>query len=62
LAHAPGFYLRGGGTLDNLGQHPSLFLSIGYSIVILSVLGFFLGIIWNKTKNLWLVMAIHGFW
>jgi membrane protease YdiL (CAAX protease family) len=61
LAHAPGFYLRGGGSLDNLGQHPSLFMSIGYSILILSVSGFFLSIIWSKTKNLWLVMTIHAF-
>ena len=61
LAHAPGFYLRGGGTLDNLGQHPTLFMSVGYSILILSVGGFFLSIIWSKTKNLWLVMAIHAF-
>ena len=61
LAHAPGFYLRGGGTLDNLGLHPSLFISIGYSILVLSVLGFFLSIIWSKTKNLWIVMAIHAF-
>ena len=61
LAHAPGFYLRGGGTLDNLGQHPSIFISLGYSIIVLSVLGFFLSIIWSRTKNLWLVMAIHAF-
>jgi len=61
LAHAPDFYLRGGGSLDNLGQHPSLFLSIGYSILVLSVSGLFLSIIWSKTKNLWLVMAIHAF-
>jgi uncharacterized protein len=61
LAHAPGFYLRGGGTMDNLGQHPSLFMSVGYSILVLSVGGFFLSIIWSKTKNLWLVMAIHAF-
>lgn len=61
LAHAPGFYLRGGGTLDNLVQHPSIFISVGYSIIVLSVLGFFLSIIWSRTKNLWLVMAIHAF-
>jgi membrane protease YdiL (CAAX protease family) len=61
LAHAPGFYLRGGGTLDNLGQHPSLLMSVGYSIMVLSVGGFFLSIIWSKTKNLWLVIAIHAF-
>jgi membrane protease YdiL (CAAX protease family) len=60
LAHAPGFYLRGGGTLDNLGQHPSFFMSVGYSILILSVGGFFLSVIWSKTRNLWLVMAIHA--
>jgi len=61
LAHAPGFYLRGGGTLENLGPHPSIFMSVGYSILILSVAGFFLSIIWSKTRNLWLVMAIHAF-
>ncbi len=61
LAHVPGFYLRGGGTLDNLGEHPSLFMSIGYSILVLSVAGFFLAVVWSKTKNLWLVMAIHAF-
>ena len=61
LAHSPGIYLRGGGVLDNIGQHPSLFMSIGYSILMMSVAGFFLAIIWSKTKNLWLVMAIHAF-
>lgn len=61
LAHAPGFYLRAGGALDNLGQHPTFFTSVGYSILVLSVAGFFLSIIWSKTKNLWLVIAIHGF-
>jgi len=61
LAHAPGFYLRGSGILDNLGTSPSLFLSIGYSILVLSVGGFFLAIIWSRTRNLWLVIAIHAF-
>jgi membrane protease YdiL (CAAX protease family) len=61
LAHAPGFYLRGSGTLDSLGQHPGLFMSIGYSILVLSVAGFFLSTIWAKTRNLWLVITIHAF-
>ncbi|MDO9510481.1 MAG: CPBP family intramembrane metalloprotease [Bacteroidales bacterium] len=61
LAHAPGIYMRGGGTLDNLGPNPSLIMSVGYSILVLSVAGFFLSIIWSKTRNLWLVMAIHAF-
>lgn len=61
LAHAPGLYLRGAGTLDNLGLNPSLFASIGYCILVLSVAGFFLSTIWSRTKNLWLVIAIHAF-
>ncbi len=61
LAHAPGIYLRGSGTLDNLGVNPSLFTSIGYSILVLSVAGLFLSTIWSRTKNLWLVIAIHAF-
>ena len=61
LSHAPGFYLRGGGAIDGLGTNPTLFMSIGYSIVVLSVAGFFLSIVWSKTRNLWLVAAIHAF-
>ena len=60
LAHAPGFYLRKGGVLDSLGTDPSLFMSIGYSILVLSVAGFFLGILWSRTRNLWLVMVVHA--
>ncbi|MGZ8550098.1 MAG: CPBP family glutamic-type intramembrane protease [Chitinophagaceae bacterium] len=26
----------------------------------MSVAGIFLGIVWQRTKNLWLVMAIHA--
>lgn len=60
LAHAPGIYLRGGGTLANLGPDPGFLLSVGYSILILSVAGWFLAIIWARTKNLWLVAGIHA--
>lgn len=61
LAHAPGMYLRGGGSMEGIGQNPSLFIAIGYSILVLSVAGFFLSVIWSKTRNLWLVIAIHAF-
>ena len=60
LAHAPGIYLREGGVLANLGKEPSLLLSIGYSISVLSVAGFFLAVIWDKTKNFWLIVGIHA--
>ena len=60
LAHAPGLYLRGSGQIANIGLEPSLLLSIGYSFLVLSVAGFFLSVIWLKTKNFWLIVAIHA--
>jgi membrane protease YdiL (CAAX protease family) len=61
LAHAPGIYLREGGVLANLGNEPSIWLSIGYSISVLSIAGFFLAVIWAKTRNFWLIVLIHAF-
>lgn len=60
LVHAPGMYLRNAGVVEGLGSSPSLVTSIGYCIAIQSIPGFFLGIIWSKTKNLWLLMGIHA--
>ncbi len=60
LAHAPGLYLRGSGSEEGLGQHPSLLFCITYCILILSSAGFFLGIVWQKTKNIYLVIALHA--
>lgn len=59
IVHAPGMYLRGAGALDVIGSSPTLFAVIGYCIAVQSIAGFFLGIIWSKTRNLWLLMAIH---
>ena len=60
LAHAPGIYLRGGGVISNLGPNPSFLISISYSLLVLSVAGFFLSVIWLKTKNFFLIVAIHA--
>lgn len=60
LVHAPGFYLRPAATQEALGPHPSLFLAIGYSIVVTSVAGFFLGVLWMGTKNLAVVAIVHA--
>ncbi len=60
LAHAPGFYLRPEATGETLGSHPSMIIAIGYSIVITSVTGFFLGILWIRTRNLLLLALIHA--
>jgi len=60
LAHAPGLVLRGAGVISPVGESPSILLGVGYTIVILSVTGFCLGIAWARTKNLLVLMAIHA--
>jgi uncharacterized protein len=60
LAHAPGLYLRSAATQEGVGAHPSLLMAVGYSILITSVAGFFLGVLWARTRNLPLVMVVHA--
>lgn len=60
LVHAPGMYLRQAGINDGLGEAPTLLNSIVYCIAIQSIPGLFLGILWERTRNLWLLMAIHA--
>lgn len=59
LVHAPGLYLRGAESEGVSEQLPLMFWG-AYCIVYMSVAGIFLGIIYSKTKNLWLLMAIHA--
>jgi len=60
LVHAPGFYLRPAGTQEALGAHPSLFMVIGYSIVLTSLAGLFLGVLWMRTKNFAVLVIVHA--
>ena len=60
LVHAPGFYLRPAATQEALGSHPSLFMAVGYSIVLTSLAGFFLGVLWMRTKNLAVLVIVHA--
>jgi uncharacterized protein len=60
LAHAPGFYLRSASTQEGLGPHPSLLMAVGYSIVMTSLAGLFLGVLWIRTKNLAVLMIVHA--
>jgi len=46
LAHAPGLFLRGTGSDEGLGLHPSLWFCMAYCVVVLSAAGFFMGIVW----------------
>jgi membrane protease YdiL (CAAX protease family) len=59
LAHAPGIYLRTGLTQESV-QHPSVLMAVGYSIVITSVAGFFLGVLWARTRNFVVVVVVHA--
>jgi membrane protease YdiL (CAAX protease family) len=60
LAHAPGLYLRTGLTQEGLAPHPSLPMAAGYSIVVTSVAGFFLGVLWARTRNFAVVVVAHA--
>ena len=60
LVHAPGFYLRSAATQEALGSHPPLFLAVGYSIVLTSLAGLFLGVLWMRTKNFAVLIIVHA--
>jgi membrane protease YdiL (CAAX protease family) len=60
LIHAPGFYLRPSATQEALGSHPSLFMAAGYSIVLTSLAGLFLGVLWMRTKNFAVLVIVHA--
>ena len=60
LAHAPGFIFRHAGELEGLGPHPGSLDAIAYSIVILAVSGITFGVIWARTKNLFVLMLVHA--
>ena len=60
LVHAPGFYLRTAATKEALGSHPSLLMAVGYSIVLTSLAGLFLGVLWMRTKNFAVPVIVHA--
>lgn len=59
LVHAPGLFLRGAAGEEISEPMPFIFWC-AYSITFMSIAGIFLGIIYSKTKNLWLVICIHA--
>ncbi len=60
LIHAPGLYLRTSVTQEGLSGHPSLWMAVGYSVVITSVAGFFLGVLWARTLNFLVLVMVHA--
>lgn len=60
LAHAPGLYLRGAGSVTALGSNPGALTAAAYAIAILSLAGLTFGVIWARTRNLLVLMLIHA--
>lgn len=60
LAHAPGFIFRHAGEVEGLGSNPNALDAVAYSIVVLAVSGITFGVIWARTKNLFVVILIHA--
>lgn len=59
LIHAPGLYLRTAATGESFAS-PSLLYAIGYAITVLSPIGLFFGYLWSRTRNILLVLLVHG--
>lgn len=43
-----------------MAAYPSLLMAVGYSIVITSVAGFFLGVLWARTRNFLVLILVHA--
>lgn len=60
LAHAPGLYLRGAGAITALGEVPALVTALAYSVAVLSLAGLVFGVIWARTRNIYVLILIHA--
>ncbi|MBL8261374.1 MAG: CPBP family intramembrane metalloprotease [Xanthomonadaceae bacterium] len=59
LAHAPGLYLRGAHAMEGVAD-ATLPWAIAYSVVMIAPAGIAFGVLWARTRSLWLVVALHG--
>ncbi len=60
IAHAPGIYLRGAGTVTMLGDQPGMLVTLAYSIAVIALAGLAFGVIWAKTRNMLVLIIIHA--
>ena len=60
LAHAPGYVLRGAHAMEGMAQTPTPLTAAAYAIVVVSPVGLMFGVLWARTRNLWLVVVLHG--
>lgn len=59
LAHAPGLYLRGAHLMEGVATATPLWAA-AYSIAIIAPAGIVFGVLWARTRSLWLVVLLHG--
>ncbi|AXK72893.1 CPBP family intramembrane metalloprotease [Lysobacter sp. TY2-98] len=59
LAHAPGLWMRGGNLMEGVA-HATPLWAIAYSIVMIAPAGVAFGVLWTRTRSLWLVVPLHG--
>jgi len=59
LAHAPGLYMRGANAMEGFSD-VSIVWAIGYSIAVIAPAGLVFGVLWARTRSLWLVVLLHG--
>ena len=60
LAHAPGYILRGAHAMEGMASAPTPLTAAAYAIVVVSPLGLMFGVLWARTRNLWLLAVLHG--
>jgi membrane protease YdiL (CAAX protease family) len=59
LAHAPGLYLRGSSLLEGVAT-PTPAWAVAYSIAMIAPAGVLFGVVWARTRCLWLVVVLHA--
>lgn len=59
LAHAPGLWLRGAHLMEGVATATPVW-ALAYSIAMIAPAGVLFGVLWARTRCLWLVVLLHG--
>lgn len=59
LAHAPGLWLRGAHLMEGVAEATPTW-AVAYSIVMIAPAGIAFGVLWARTRSLWLIVPLHG--
>ncbi|WP_190285814.1 CPBP family intramembrane glutamic endopeptidase [Montanilutibacter psychrotolerans] len=59
LAHAPGLWLRGASMMEGVAVATPGW-AVAYSIVMIAPAGIAFGVLWARTRSLWLIVPLHG--